>query len=627
LWARPSFRPIAFPWLKEYPSAAEREAIMAGISRRGFLKTTAVAAASHSMAPGSPAAQISANQGPARIEVRDDTLFVETKSLRAVFKKAFLTSLQSKASAREYIEAFDVQTRAALTLLYVPREEVRIDESKFGKILLRQVSAEKAEFIIQSWEGDGVVAVSVDPATGDLVVAPSAYSSRPGVRACRWSLRGIDPRLKLVAPFFQGVRLPLPDDLLKDTHWPWPQSWEAGLAILEAAEGGFWIRCEDTAYRYKALHVGSQDETQTIGLDTESYGPAEQNLAAGGLAWRINCFEGEWKNPAAAYRDWLWRSYSLEAREKARQSWTRDVRLALSWCPTQPDLLTALAKVIDPRLVLLHVPNWRSDPYDENYPNYVASQAGKDFVKAAQAAGFRVMPHFNSVDMDPNHPVYNSIRDFQYRDLENKRIQGWSWYHRRVIGVPESNTNRTGHRDKKVMVKVHPGLSMWRSILGDNILKASQDLSLETVFIDVTLVSSNLYNALVENSTSTEGMKRLIDHVGSLGSGLVVGGEGRNEITMQGLSFAQEHLFKSWQENIRGVERTGGCPLNDLLFGRLCRTFGYSGLGGEDADEELRMQLHQEHGAIPTLTVRSAREILEPNAAVKKTLERARSGI
>jgi len=76
---------------------------------------------------------------------------------------------------------------------------------------------------------------------------------------------------------------------------------------------------------------------------------------------------------------------------------------------------------------------------------------------------------------------------------------------------------------------------------------ASDDLSLDSVFIDVTLVSLNLYNSLVENTTSTEGMKMLIEHIGSLGKGLVVAGEGLNEITMQGQSFAQAHPSKSWQ--------------------------------------------------------------------------------
>ena len=86
------------------------------------------------------------------------------------------------------------------------------------------------------------------------------------------------------------------------------------------------------------------------------------------------------------------------------------------------------------------------------------------------------MPHFNSIDMDPSNPVYARVRDFPYRSVETKQLQGWSWYNDRVIGVPESNTNRNNNRDKKVMVKIHPGLSMWRSILGKNILNAAKDL-------------------------------------------------------------------------------------------------------------------------------------------------------
>jgi len=388
--------------------------------------------------------------------------------------------------------------------------------------------------------------------------------------------------------------------------------------------GGFWIRTEDTRYRYKALHVGSAQEPMSLGFDTEAYGPVDENLSAGGLTWRINCFTGDWRVPAAAYRDWLWRAYALDRREQARPSWVHDVALGVSWCPTQPDVLDALAGVLAPGRVLLHLPNWRTDAYDENYPTYVASDASRTFVQKAQTMGFRVMPHFNSIDMDPSHPAYHFIRDFQYRDIETRRVLGWSWYERRVIGVPESNNNRIGHRDKKVMVKVHPGLSMWRSILGENMLKATQQLNLETVFIDVTLTTYNLYNSLVEGMTSTEGMHRLIDQVAGLGRGLVVAGEGLNEITMQGQCFAQAHLFKSWQSNAEGLERTGGCPLNELLFGRLCRTIGYSALSGRDAAEELRMRIHEEHEAIPTITLRSAAEILQPNRAVKRALDRAR---
>ncbi|MBN1464827.1 hypothetical protein JXA02_03635 [candidate division KSB1 bacterium] len=120
-------------------------------------------------------------------------------------------------------------------------------------------------------------------------------------------------------------------------------------------------------------------------------------------------------------------------------------------------------------------------------------------------------------------------------------------------------------------------------------------------------------------------MRKLIRHVAELGEGLVVGGEGLNEITMQGQSFAQAHLFKSWQESIQGLDRTGGCNLNERLFGKLCRTIGYSGLSGRTANEELRMRMHLDHGAIPTVTIRSAADITHPNPAVKRMLELASS--
>jgi len=141
------------------------------------------------------------------------------------------------------------------------------------------------------------------------------------------------------------------------------------------------------------------------------------------------------------------------------------------------------------------------------------------------------------------------------------------------------------------MIKVHPGLAMWRSILAERIREAVGQVGTDCVFIDVTLCSHNLHNCLVESTTSTEGMKLLIGQMAALGEGLAVGGEGLNEITMQGLSFAQAHLFRSWHATAEGLDRTGGCALNDFLFGRLCRTFGYSRLSGADEDEELRMRI------------------------------------
>jgi hypothetical protein len=556
-----------------------------------------------------------------RVGVKENKVFIETQTVDAVIEKGVLTSLKSKISGEEFILKPDVTNFRALQLLYSRNETVNINEEKFGSIETHQISDQRAEIIFHSWDGDGVIMISADPETGDLLIEPSAYSSRPGVLACRWNIPGLKPGLELVAPLFQGVKLKLDDPLIKNNRWRWPFQWEAGMAILQSAGGGFWIHTQDTRYRFKALQTGTETDPFVIGLDSEAYGPIDNNLSSGGICWRINVYSGDWKIPAERYRQWYWNAYNLEREERKRQPWIHDIRLAISWCPGRPEILDALVKRVTPAKVLLHFPDWRTDAYDENYPNFTANDSAKGFIKKCSLMGFHVMPHFNSIDMDPSNPVYALVRDFPYRDVESKQLQGWSWYKDRVIGVPESNLNRLDNRDKKVMVKIHPGLSMWRSILGGRILKTAEELSLEALFIDVTLCIWNIQNCIVESMAPTEGMNRLIHHVAGLGKGLVVGGEGLNEITAQGQSFGQVHLFKSWQTSIEGLERAGGCNLNEFLFGKLCRSFGYSDLGGEDKDKELRMQIHLEHGAIPTITINSEKDILNPNPAVKKMLD------
>jgi hypothetical protein len=600
------------------------------MKRRKFLQTAGYSAAAACIPP-----QLSGNQSDGHnagmhsvspetkvsVVVKDNKVYIETQTLSAVIEKGILTSLKSKINGEEFIEKPDVNNFRALQLLYIKNEVVEINEEKFGSINTFQISDRRAEIVFHSWDGDGVLSISADPETGDLLIEPSAYSSRPGVLACRWSISGLKPELELVAPFFQGIKLKLDDPLIKNFRWKWPQYWEAGFAILQSREGGFWIHTQDDRYRFKALQTGIQNDPFVIGLDSEAYGPVDNNLSAGGICWRINTYSGDWHIPAEKYRQWYWQAYNLKSEEQKRQPWMYDVKLALSWCPGSPEILDALAKRVPSKRILLHFSNWRTDAYDENYPDYNESDSARVFIKKCQQMGFHVMPHFNSIDMDPSHPVYTQIRDFQYRDIETKQLQGWSWYKSKGIGVPESNMNRLNNRDKKVMVKIHPGLTMWRSILGENILKAVRELALDSVFIDVTLCIWNIHNCIVESMAPTEGMNRLIRHVAGLGDGLVVGGEGLNEITAQGQSFAQAHLFKSWQTSVEGLERAGGCNLNEFLFGKLCRTIGYSGLGGRNKDEELRMKIHMDHGAIPTITIRSAEEIINPNPAVKRMLE------
>jgi hypothetical protein len=554
------------------------------------------------------------------LTVEGSEIRIDTRTQKAVFTDGVLTSLVRKSDGRVLITAG--AGMAPLELVYGSSDISALSGTPGDKATTLRINDLQAQVRLAAWNGDGILAISEDPPTGDIVVEPSGFASRPGLRAVRWNLSGIEKGLKLVAPLYQGVNLKLEDSLIQGNTFNWPHSWDAGFAILQGADGGMWIHCRDTEFRYKRLTVGVKDDPRRLSFDTEAYGPLGRSLSAGSLAWRINVYSGDWKVPAATYRDWLWDAYRLGGQ--TRPDWVEGVRFAVSWCPCDVTVLDALKARIDAGKVLLHVSHWRSDPYDQNYPTYTPSEQGAAFVKCAREMGFRAMPHFNSIDMDPSHPSYTYLRDFVYRDIERKRAQGWTWVDGHVLPLPESNESILHHRDKNTMIKIHPGHSMWRSILAENVAGAARSLGLEVAFLDVTLNTWNIDNCLVENTTPTEGMKRLTALIANIDKGLAVGGEGRNEITMQDQSFGQVHLFESWQENCPGLERTGGCALNEFVFGKLCKSFGYTSLSGKTPEQELRMKLHVEHGAIPTVTVRSGEDIAKPNKAVREMLEMAK---
>ncbi|NMB97306.1 MAG: hypothetical protein GYA02_11970, partial [Clostridiaceae bacterium] len=352
------------------------------------------------------------------IKVSGDQIFVETKTLEAKFDKGYLVYLRSKISDEEFVSLSSYCEIPALELVYAGNEAFGIDEMKFGNIEVFSFSNSYAEIRFNNWNGDGVIAISEDPETHDLLIRPSAYSSRPGVKSCRWNIMGIRSDLQVVAPFFQGVKLDPSDALIKNTRWEWPAMWEAGLVILQGTKSGFWIHCRDNQYKYKALSIGREGHINSLGLETQAYGPIDNNLAAGGIEWRINVYKGGWEVPASTYKTWLWEAYDLKKQENMRKEWFHNVRMAISWCPADVRILDSLSRKVDPQKVIIHLPRWRTDKYDTNYPSYILNSEAKAFIRRGKELGYHIMPHFNSMEVDPLNPVYNYVKDFQFRDID-----------------------------------------------------------------------------------------------------------------------------------------------------------------------------------------------------------------
>ena len=560
-------------------------------------------------------------------------LRLETRTQSVVLENGLITSLRSKATGREYVscKGGDVPLiahwRGCMGNAWPESERRPMDK---GEIAVRLLSDTRAEVLFHSWYGDGVLLLWEDAETGDLCVRPSVSSGRPGVKAAGWELRGISDELYAVVPTSQGVRLKLSDPLLAGERLGWPQSWEIGLCVFESDEGdGFWVHTRDNRYIYKDLHIGKDDRAGSIELLTEAYGPLDENLSAGGLVWRVNCFEGGWRVPAAIYRRWYFDAYRLDAQRANRQPWLRDIRMALCWQGTNTAMLDELAKQVDPRKTLIHLAIWRDAKYDQEYPDYWPSKDAAAYIRYGESLGFRIAPHMNSEEIDPSHAVYPLLSPFQMQSVDDRTVYGWAFKAEdwSFPGVPWTEYAKRDpcNRDYNIMTKIHPGSSLWQHELYTRMEKLASEYPVAGCFIDVSLCTYNLHNALVEGRTSTEGMNDLIRLLSGIRGGLPIGGEGLNEITAQGESFAQMHLYHSGHFSCPGLERCGGdCAINDFIYGDLCFTIGYANVSGKNDDELTRARVYDDHNTIPTLTCTAPEQIAQPNAYVRSVMEKAR---
>ena len=438
-----------------------------------------------------------------------------------------------------------------------------------------------------------------------------------GVAGLGLNVAGIREDLDVVGPFQQGTRLPLAHPQMAGKRATWPNAWEAGFVVFQGEASGFSVQTWDDHYIFKQVNIGHEKSAQSVAFVTQAYGPLEQNRCVGNLAWRISAHQGDWTVPVTRYRDWYWKAYRLDEAAAMRPKWLDDIELAVSWCPSNPDLLDALATQADPHKIFLHVPRWRPYEYDQDYPTFTPSDEGRAFIEKARAMGFHVAPHANACQMNPDHPFFFQARDFCTRTPTDVRWGGWSWLPVEgwgAFGPPQSYSQMPVNKDWNILVNVHLAWSPWRRQLTRQVADLIRDLGLDSMFVDVSLLVHNSDNAVLEGLTYAEGSVKLLRELAELVPGFCVSGEGRNEISTQYLSMVQFHLYNfAHSTAINGqdvswvVEAT--TPINDVLFKGLTRGIGYN--YGRADNRRAMIDATLKQGTIPTLIFRTQDPVAE----------------
>jgi hypothetical protein len=362
--------------------------------------------------------------------------------------------------------------------------------------------------------------------------------------------------------------------------------------------------------RFKGLNLSRNGTRTELGFDTEAPGPVWENRTAGGIEWRISVTAGDWRTPAGRYRDRLREVDDLERMRRGRPDWVDSISLAQCWASPNLEMLDALAEVHPPGETLIHLSNWRTEKYDVNYPDYTPTEKALEYMKKAKEMGFHVMPHFNYFAVYYEHPFFQEVRDFQLRSVDKNEPQGWHW-------PPETH-------DYTRMAYIHPGLGLWRMKLIDVVIDACSKMGTDTAFIDQTLCTWNTDNGLVQGLSTVGGLSVLQEEFANVEPGLVLTGEGLNEVSFVREAFAQAHIHNGWgdltEDHVEAAH-----PICSFLWEPHTRLLGYyHHLNPKNKNVDLCIEVYRRMGAIPTIVTNNPDDLRNPGEAMKKILALAR---
>lgn len=560
---------------------------------------------------------------PMHIRVEKQTLFVETTRFTARLEGGLLVSLVDRESGAEFCRP---ASGFPLDLVYVNRESVgaeagwKPNDGPAGDsrplaadATVKLLSPYVARVVYAGHNTDRELFVRLDPETGDLCVRPSGQSVRRGLLAIRWNIPFVR-EAKLVLPTRNGIEVTADRDILPPLRSEWPSAWNAQLAIAEVGGAAAMVHSEDTCFKYKALNLDRRDGISTLGFESEQISPLTDNRAAGGVEWRLNTYAGGWKSAANRYRAWMETAYQLTKKRAQRPEWTQNISLAVCWASANPQLLDGLAKLHPAAETLIHLDQWRTDPYDVNYPEYRPTPETRAYLEKARTMGFRVLPHFNYFTCCKGHPLYAEIQDWHVRDVVRNEPQGWF--------LPRHEENLF-HR----LAYIHAGLARWRRALTDSVIAACDELQAPAAFLDQTYHAWNSNPGIVENMTMVEGLQLLQDELAYARPELVLAGECLTEISFQRQAFAQTHPV-GWGD-MRPVHVEAAHPICAYLWNGHTRLIGYIELEPWNPRLDVSIAIHTKMGVLPTFVSRerSAAEagiLREDHPGMKQILAWAR---
>ena len=548
----------------------------------------------------------------AELTTLDNAIFVKTDTYEVQFTDGVITQLSNKLTGETYtlpLSTGEVLIGISGRSGLLRRDGGHVWTDQVPLTQAKKVAPLKAELVFGQGENEIRLFIGVDNQTGDLLIEQEGTSDTAGVYGIQWGCGNLDTKnLDLILPA-DGGQIINTMSPFTSRSFNYPGSWEVQLAIIQAEQGGFYVRGADETFQFKALHYEKDIESFALGFETQNQAPFDALTSSESVVWRLNTYTGNWRVPARQYRDWMEKTFE-PWRLDEMSAWVGEIGLVVTLPSLDVGILDQLADQVDPTKTLLYVTGWRRDDFDVNYPDYTAKSEFGSFVEAARQHGFRVMPHVNLIGVSPDHLLYAEFQKFQYRDPWNGNPLGWFW-------------DRTDTPNRHALM--NPAGAEFRRHFVQQLKEVWQKYGVDAFFLDVSSLVVNDANGLIDELNAGKGNVLLHKALAAAMPGVVFGGESLHEVTFFRESFAQRWKNPpQWAPTRRGTPH----PISAFLFSPYTLPYGYLGLPNPDRG----LQLYQEYleayeiwGVLPTLRLWSVADLGPERMRTQELLSIART--
>ena len=475
-------------------------------------------------------------------------VLAETDRYQVRFRNGVLTHFHNKLTQETYTQG----ESEALTRLKVGRSLTTNDITPE----IKKISPLECKLIYSdTWSAphDNEVTlhlfIGIDADTGDLLIRQTGFSNTGGIERITWAFENLsETAVDVIAPVTGGQILVNPD------RYHYPRKWETPLAILQGGRGGAFVRSDDTQFRFKTLEYESEGGNDfALNFWEVPHAPFETVKQITTATWRLNAYEGDWKMPALAYRQWM--HEALQPADRSEMpAWVNDINVIIFHSNVDIDILAPLSRLVDPEQTLIFLHQWRHRGHDGDLPNYTPDAIKPefaDFVKKAHRYGFKVMAHVNMIGVSEYHPLYAKFEKYQVRDPHTGEKTGWYWEDR--------HTSIDSH------AFINPASSEYRKMFVDTLKNLWERYQVDAFHLDISSPVYNDNNGLIDGLTYAEGNILLHQEIRAAIPGIILGGEGLNDVTFIHESFVQRFRIPATE-----IPH----PISSLLFSPYTISYG-----------------------------------------------------